>query len=326
MATKPATTITITQTAEQIAHAKHMKHIFVGVGGFCLLAGIVGLIVYLVFKSSSSTTSTSVSTSTGSNTPITTPGIPTNIVATAAVQSASVAFSAPTSSGTSTITSYTVTSAPGNVTMSGSSSPIIISGLTAGTSYTFTVTATNASGTGVASAASAAVIPSAPLPLESMYASSIVPNTVGNTNPYTVGAVVQFMIGGQVVGLRMFAQQASPSGGYTMTLRSATAVTYPAGGDTLLATISVVATGKGWVSAMLPTPITINPNLYYLVAYDTGSLPYSGATTYTYASTHISFIGARQANLANADLLSSSGGGSGNNYFADVIYQPVTYA
>ncbi len=54
----------------------------------------------------------------------------------------------------------TTTPANGGQTASGASSPITVSGLTNGDSYTFTVTATNASGTGSASAASNAVVPS----------------------------------------------------------------------------------------------------------------------------------------------------------------------
>lgn len=68
--------------------------------------------------------------------------------------------------GGSPITSYTVTSAPGGITASGSSSPITVTGLTTGTVYTFTVTATNEVGTGVASTASNSVttwsVPGAP--------------------------------------------------------------------------------------------------------------------------------------------------------------------
>jgi uncharacterized protein with beta-barrel porin domain len=90
------------------------------------------------------------------------PGAPTIGTATAGNTTASVAFTAPASDGGSAITGYTVTSSPGNITGTGTSSPISVTGLTNGTSYTFTVTATNAIGTGTASAASNAVTPKAP--------------------------------------------------------------------------------------------------------------------------------------------------------------------
>jgi hypothetical protein len=72
-----------------------------------------------------------------------------------------VAFTAPASNGGSAITGYTVTSSPGGITATGTSSPIVVTGLTNGTAYTFTVTATNAIGTSAASAASNSVTPKA---------------------------------------------------------------------------------------------------------------------------------------------------------------------
>jgi hypothetical protein len=52
----------------------------------------------------------------------------------------------PASDGGSPIVSYTVTSSPGGITATGSSCPVLVTGPTAGTTYTFTVTATNADG------------------------------------------------------------------------------------------------------------------------------------------------------------------------------------
>jgi trimeric autotransporter adhesin len=105
-------------------------------------------------------------TSSASGTATKTPGAPTAPdaptigTATAGNTQATVAFSAPADNGGSAITSYTVTSSPGGFTATGTSSPIIVTGLTNGTEYTFTVTATNAVGTSSASSVSNAITPS----------------------------------------------------------------------------------------------------------------------------------------------------------------------
>lgn len=96
----------------------------------------------------------------GGSTP-TVPGAPTIGSATAGNGQASVAFTAPTSNGGATITGYTVTSTPGSLTATGSSSPITVTGLTNGTAYTFKVKATNSVGTGAESAASNSATPAA---------------------------------------------------------------------------------------------------------------------------------------------------------------------
>ncbi|WP_249558784.1 putative Ig domain-containing protein [Shewanella sp. 8A] len=91
----------------------------------------------------------------------TVPDAPTIGTATAGDGQVSVAFSTPGNNGGSAITGYTVTSNPGGFTNTGASSPILITGLTNGTAYTFTVTATNGIGTGTASAASNSATPKA---------------------------------------------------------------------------------------------------------------------------------------------------------------------
>ncbi len=90
------------------------------------------------------------------------PGAPTIGTATGGDTQASVSFSAPVTTGGSSITGYTVTANPGGATASGVASPLVVSGLSNGQAYTFTVTATNVAGTGPASAASNAVTPAAP--------------------------------------------------------------------------------------------------------------------------------------------------------------------
>jgi len=89
------------------------------------------------------------------------PGAPTIGTVTAGDQQIAVAYTAPSSTGGASITSYTATASPGGKTGTGSASPITVTGLTNGTAYTFTVTATNSAGVSAASAASASVTPKA---------------------------------------------------------------------------------------------------------------------------------------------------------------------
>jgi hypothetical protein len=84
-------------------------------------------------------------------------------VAVAGLQKATVAW-VPPSNGGSPITSYVVTASPGGAVTNApaSATSVVVTGLTAGTAYTFTVAAVNSVGTGPASLPSNAVTPTAP--------------------------------------------------------------------------------------------------------------------------------------------------------------------
>lgn len=98
---------------------------------------------------------------TGSALQATVPDAPTIGTATAGNAAATVTFTAPASNGGASITSYVITSSPGNIatTTSGNATSGVVTGLTNGTPYTFTVRAVNATGTSTASAASNSVTP-----------------------------------------------------------------------------------------------------------------------------------------------------------------------
>lgn len=88
----------------------------------------------------------------------TAPGAPTSVTATAGNLQAVVTWAAPANNGGSAITLYTVTSAPEAKTCTSTGAlTCTVTGLTAGTTYTFTVTATNANGTSAPSAASSPI-------------------------------------------------------------------------------------------------------------------------------------------------------------------------
>ena len=79
------------------------------------------------------------------------PGQPTDVVATPGTGQVSLSWKAPVSSGASAVSSYRVTASPGGATCTSTSTSCTVTGLTAGTTYSFEVTATNAQGTGAAS-------------------------------------------------------------------------------------------------------------------------------------------------------------------------------
>ena len=128
------------------------------------------------------TTTTVPPTTTTTLPPATAPGTPSNASAVAGNATATVSWTAPVSNGGSPITGYTVTSSPGVLTCSTSTTSCVVTGLTNGTAYTFTVTATNTVGTSSASAPSISVTPTAPVTTTT----TTVPPTTTTTTTTTV--------------------------------------------------------------------------------------------------------------------------------------------
>ena len=134
---------------------------------------------------------------------------------------ATVVFTAPANNGDATITSYTSTSTPGGVTATLSqagSGTISVTGLTAGTSYTFKVTATNSIGTSVDSAASNSI-----------------------TTPNTYSADMLVIAGGGGGGAHYYAGGGG-AGGYRTSTQSIT------GGATYSITVGDGGAGSGVIS------------------------------------------------------------------------------
>lgn len=103
------------------------------------------------------------------------PNAPTIGTATAGGESVSIAFTAYSGGAGGPTRSYIAKSNPGNITATGSTSPISVTGLTAGTSYTISVAGVNETGTGEYSSASGSAVP-----LDLTAYSSIATSVVGS--------------------------------------------------------------------------------------------------------------------------------------------------
>ena len=102
---------------------------------------------------------------------------------------ATIQFTPPDNTGGIPITAYTVTSYPDNIRVAGPQSPIVVTGLTNGTSYTFTVHATNANGDSVESIESNAFTPNWPtVPLQFWSQSTMLYQDVVTNVPLNYGA------------------------------------------------------------------------------------------------------------------------------------------
>lgn len=103
------------------------------------------------------------------------PNPPTIGTATAGGESVSIAFTAYSGGAGGPTRSYIAKSNPGNITATGSTSPISVTGLTVGTSYTISVAGVNETGTGEYSSASVSAVP-----IEATSYESIATYTVGS--------------------------------------------------------------------------------------------------------------------------------------------------
>lgn len=143
------------------------------------------------------------SSASNSVTPATIPSSPQNVIASRGNGQVSVSFSAPVSNGGSTITNYTVTASPGDYIGIGGASPVVVTGLSNGTSYSFTVTATNSVGTGPSSPSFSPVTP------------ATIPGPP-SINTVTIGsgqAAISFAVPGSDGGSTITSYKATSSGG-----------------------------------------------------------------------------------------------------------------
>ena len=126
----------------------------------CTVTGLSNGVAYVFTVAAKNANGKGAGTSTTAVTPMTLPGEPTAVLATAGSESTLVSWTAPESTGGGTITSYTVTASPGGANcIAFSATSCTVWGLTNYTKYSFTVTAMNAAGRSAASDVSAKVMP-----------------------------------------------------------------------------------------------------------------------------------------------------------------------
>ena len=152
----------------------------------------VGLSSNTIYTFTMTATNTNGTSQTSSNVSVTTlPNPPTSIVASALTDTyVSINFTA--STGSVSISNYTVTSNPGNFTVSGSSSPITVTGLIASTSYIFNVTATNSKGTSIASASNSVTTNAVPNPPTSLTKTAVTASSISLSFTPPIGTITSY--------------------------------------------------------------------------------------------------------------------------------------
>lgn len=168
----------------------------------------------------------------------------------------SVYFTAPTDNGGLTVNQYYVISSPGSITNTGSSSPIILSGLTKGTAYSFQVRASNTSGStyGAYSSSSTNITP---ITRPSAPTSASATATSGTTATIVAGAPSDN--GGRAITSYYVTTVVSNTSGYG----------YADAGLTFSSTNNTISV----------TGLT-NGKYYIFTVYATNSIPADGTTIY----------------------------------------------
>ena len=133
-------------------------------------------------------------------TAISAPGAPTGISAVAFDSYVTISFTAPVALNGSAIVNYVVTASPGNITASGTSSPISVTGLTNDTNYTFTVQTNSVSGYSVASS-SVLAIPVSPPYAPSAPTNAVATRVIGSSTDVSVSFTTPSDLGRSTVSL-----------------------------------------------------------------------------------------------------------------------------
>jgi hypothetical protein len=203
--------------------------------------------------------------------PAAVPDAPTGVAASARPDSAFVTWVAPAGNG-GTITSYTVTAAPGgaSATVDGTQTTATVTGLSSGTAYTFSVTATSGSGTGAASSPSNAITP---LPPAAPDAPAGVEAVAGNQQ----ASVSWTPPGDNGSAIASYTVTASPAGASTTVAGSQTTATVTALTNGTSYTFTVVATNAIGASAPSTASNAVTPSISAAPDAPTGVVAAAGA-------------------------------------------------
>lgn len=216
------------------------------------------------------------------------PNVPLPVSAQSAIAgdgSATITFTPPTDNGGASVTSYTVTSSPGNYSVTSSGSPVTITGLTNGTAYTFTIYATNSVGNSTNVTTSSVTPLAAPVPTGLTYSTPnvyIVGVAIGALSPTsTGGAITTYSVSPSLpTGLTLNTNTGLITGTPTaITAQSSYVVTGSNGSGTITTTvvISVNIAAPAGLSYTSPNVYTVGTAITSLNPTSTGG----AISTYT---------------------------------------------
>jgi hypothetical protein len=262
------------------------------------------------------------------NSQATAPGAPTGVTATAGNGQATVSWTAPSSTGGSAITSYTVTPYVGStaqtpVTVSGSppATSTTVTGLTNGTSYTFTVSATNSAGAGPASSPSNSVTPTGPSCPCSIWNNATPQGASDAAETSAVNLGVQFQAAGDgmISGVRFY-KESDNTGSHIGSLWTST--------GTLLASGTFSGeSASGWQELDFSSPVPVTAGTTYVASYHTNT----GHYAYTVNGLSSAVTNGPLTALASGGVYAYGSGNSfpsssfnASNYWVDVVYSQTS--
>jgi hypothetical protein len=182
--------------------------------------------------------------------------------------------------GTGTITNYTATSSPGNYSYSGTTAPIVATGLLPNTAYTFSVSATNSQGTSIPSIVGPATTFSVPNSPIGPYITGTTPSSLTVSFAPPVGTVVSYIaktttgIYGYSASIPITISNLSSNTAYTISIAAVGPLGTSAYSTTVTAT-TTTATNVSSISTFNPT--TISGLKLWLDANDSTTISYSGS-------------------------------------------------